>query len=620
MNMSSVVPFSTSFIFSIAQIKNTLPGHGLVFIFAPGIGIHGVSSAQHLGLFNRTNNGERNNHVFGIEFDVFKNPEFEDIDDNHVGVNLNSLTSVAAQPAGYWSEEKDGSFTFIGLKLNNGVNYQVWVDYANSQLNVTIVRAGMRRPRRALITTFLDLSPVLLDEMYVGFCAATGRLVERHRILGWSFSNSDSWGSYDSLSTSRLPSFIAPGNSVVNSKEFIVGITVSIIFVISSCIAVYWCLARRIRRRAWEREAREEWELEYWPHRIHYREIYKATKGFSEENVIGVGGNGKVYKGVVGGGIEVAVKRFSHESEEGTREFLAEVSSLGRLKHRNLVGLRGWCKTERGVPGLILVYDFMENGSLDKRVFECENGLLLSWDDRVRVLKDVAAGILYLHQGWESRVLHRDIKASNVLLDRDMNGRLGDFGLARMHSHGQAMKTTRVMGTVGYMAPEVVRNGRASSQTDVFGFGILILEIICGRRPIEDGKLPLVDWVWELMEKGELVCALDERVRAKGEFNDEEVDRLLHLGLLCAYPDTNARPTIRQVVKLLEGKTEIEESSWDGMDVYLLDKTKSKKMWAKYRLSKRQGWYPTFEDFRQSLSSSFSLPRSSESDIIVEGR
>ncbi|KAF9590028.1 hypothetical protein IFM89_030178 [Coptis chinensis] len=214
----------------------------------------------------------------------------------------------------------------------------------------------------------------------------------------------------------------------------------------------------------------------------------------------------------------------------------------------------------------------MENGSLDKWVFECDESVMLGWEDRVRVLKNVAEGVLYLHEGWESRVLHRDIKASNVLLDRDMRGRLGDFGLARMHGHGLAAGTSRVVGTAGYMAPEVVRSGRASALTDVFGFGVLILEVVCGRRPIEDGKPPLVDWIWGLMENGELVNALDENLKAKGGFDSDEVEWVLRLGLLCAYPDPRTRPTMRQVLKVLDGTPSTNESEGEGMEVGLLEK------------------------------------------------
>ncbi|KAF9610831.1 hypothetical protein IFM89_025197 [Coptis chinensis] len=610
-NSTNLLPFSTSFIFSIARIKNTLPGHGLVFVFTPHTGIQGTSSAQHLGLFNWTNNGDHNNHVFGIEFDVFKNQEFNDINENHVGVDVNSLTSLAAEPAGYWSDKKEGSFE--DLVLNNGVNYQVWIDYLNFQLSVTMAPAGKKKPRKALLNVSIDLSEVFLDEMYVGFGAATGRLVESHRILGWSFSNSNVYVG-ELLKTSNLPLFVPRGKFVFGSSGFIAGIVGGIVFVLVFIVCISLFLVKKKRRQKRLREDMEEWELEYWPHRIDYQDINVATKRFSEENVIGFGGNGKVYKGVVGGA-EVAVKQFAHESEEGVREFLAEVSSLGRLKHRNLVGLRGWCKREKG--NLILVYDYMENGSLDKKVFECEESFILNWEDRLRVLKDVAAGILYLHEGWEARVLHRDIKASNVLLDKDMNGRLGDFGLARMHGHGEMASTTRVIGTVGYMAPEIVRNGRASAQTDVFGFGVLVLEVVCGRRPIEDGMPHLVDWVWGLMEQGKLGDALDKRLKTKGGCDGEEVERVLHLGLLCAYPEPNSRPTIRQVVKLLEGNSDTVESESDSMEAYMLDKAKTTAMWYKYRRSFHHKKHPTLDEIRSSLSSSMSLPWS---DIMVEGR
>ncbi|KAL6282330.1 hypothetical protein ACE6H2_013259 [Prunus campanulata] len=617
-NSSYVYPFSTSFIFSIAPYKNTLPGHGMVFIFTPVTGIEGTSSSQHLGLFNRTNDDTPSNHVFGVEFDVFKNEEFQDINDNHVGIDVNSLKSVKAHEAGYWPENSDGSDDkdFKKLKLNSGENYQVWIDYKDFLINVTMVRAGMQRPRTPILSVPYNLSDVFEDEMFVGFTSSTGQLVESHKVLAWSFSNSN-FSLSESLITSGLPSFVLPKSPIFKSKGFIAGIVVGGLFVIGVCALFSLFLIKRHRRLARERENMEDWELEFWPHRITYQEIEVATKSFGEGNVIGVGANGKVYKGVLAGGAEVAVKRISHEND-GMREFLAEISSIGRLKHRNLVGLRGWCKREKG--SFMLVYDYMENGSLDKRVFDCDESKMLSCEDRIRILRDVASGVLYLHEGWESKVLHRDIKASNVLLDKEMNGRLGDFGLARMHGHGEVLGTTRVVGTIGYLAPEIIRVGRASDQTDVFGFGILILEVMCGRRPIDDGKPPLVEWVWQLMVQGKLMDGFDERLRAKGEVNEEEVERVLHLGLLCAYPDPNARPSMRQVVKVLEGKNDQpEESETEDMDAYLLHHLQSRDMWSFFSPTFGYGSaHPTFEDIKQSISTSMSVSWSNTS--MVEGR
>ncbi|KAG7958991.1 hypothetical protein I3843_10G048900 [Carya illinoinensis] len=601
-NSSYVYPFSTSFIFSMAPYKNTPIGHGIVFLFVPFTDITGATSAEYLGLLNFTNNGNSDNHIFGVEFDTFMNEEFVDISANHVGIDVNSLKSIRAHDAGYWPDNQrgnngsdiDDANSFEELKLNNGENYQVWIDYSDSLINVTMAPAGMKRPLRPLLNVSLNLSKVFEDEMYVGFTSASGMLMESNKILAWSFSNSN-FSLSEELITTGLPSFIIPKGPIFRSKGFIAGMTVGGFIVILLCdLFVVSCIKRQ-RRKARERAEMEEWELEYWPHKIAYQEIEAATNGFAEENVIGIGGNGKVYKGVLVGGAGIAVKCISHEND-GMREFLAEISSLGRLKHRSLVGLRGWCKRKQG--SFLLIYDYMENGSLDKWVFECGENKMLSCEDRIRILKDVASAVLYLHEGWESKVLHRDIKASNVLIDKDMNGRLGDFGLAWMHSHGQVPTTTRVVGTVGYLAPEVIKSGRASAQTDVFGFGALILEVMCGRRPIEEGKLPLVDWAWELMVQGQLLNALDERLKAIGGFDEQEVDKVLHLGLLCVYPDPSSRPTMRQVVKVLEGSNEVDELGSEDMDAYLRQRLKSKGGWSEFSMHFGSSSHPTFEDIR----------------------
>ncbi|KAL3519765.1 hypothetical protein ACH5RR_017914 [Cinchona calisaya] len=350
-NSSHVIPFSTSFIFAMAPNKEYRPG------------IEGTESSQNLGLLNLTNNGDPDNHLFGVEFDVFKNEEFKDISDNHVGLDINSLVSEVAHDAGYWPDDDQA---FIPLKMNSGKIYQVWIDYADFQINVTMAPVGIIRPKRPLLNVQLNLSQVFQDEMYVGFTSATGQLVQSHKILAWSFSNTN-FSLSDALITRGLPSFELPKDPIFKEKGFIAGMTVGlfIILLVGSLVSVY--LIKNTQRRKREREEMEDWELEYWPHRISYQEIDAATKSFSDENVIGIGGNGKVYRGIMPGGeAEVAVKRISHQNSEGVREFLSEISSLGRLKHRNLVGLRGWCKKERG--SFILVYDYMENGSLDKRI------------------------------------------------------------------------------------------------------------------------------------------------------------------------------------------------------------------------------------------------------------
>ncbi|CAA7050153.1 unnamed protein product [Microthlaspi erraticum] len=609
---ASPLPFATSFIFSIAPYKNMLPGHGFAFVFLPSSATSAASSAQHLGIVNFTNNGDPNNRIFAVEFDVFANQEFNDINDNHVGVDVNSLTSVSSAVAGFWQGER-----FKELRLNNGDNYQTWIEFNVSAINVTMARAGSRKPVRPLISIPLNLTGVLVDDMFVGFTAATGQLVQSHRILSWSFSNSN-FSIGDALITENLPSFKLQDDSVLKSKGFIAGVSVGAFVLIVSVLGLLFYVVRRPRRRV--EEDVEDWETEYWPHRVKYRNVLDATKGFSEENMIGYGGNSKVYRGVLEGR-EVAVKRIMispRESVAGTSEFLAEVSSLGRLRHKNIVGLRGWCK--KGGESLILVYEYMENGSVDKRMFDC-NHEMLSWEERMRVIRDVASGMLYLHEGWESKVLHRDIKSSNVLLDKDMNARVGDFGLAKLQNAMKEMvSTTHVVGTAGYMAPELVKTGRASAETDVYSFGVFVLEVVCGRRPIEEGREGIVEWMWGLMEKDKVVDGLDERIKEKGSFEVERVEMALRLGMFCVHHDPKVRPTTRQVVQILEQgrlSDDGDEREREGMEVSLLERMKSSYLLGTSEGRQQQEQHPTFQDVWNTYSHSKSFE---SSDSIFQGR
>uniref|UniRef100_A0A0D9Y0Q5 non-specific serine/threonine protein kinase n=1 Tax=Leersia perrieri TaxID=77586 RepID=A0A0D9Y0Q5_9ORYZ len=273
------------------------------------------------------------------------------------------------------------------------------------------------------------------------------------------------------------------------------------------------------------------------PRRFDYSDLHRATRGFRD--LVGSGGFGKVYRGVLPGAAatDIAVKRVSHESRQGIREFVAEIGSIGRLRHRHLVHLHGWCRRH---GDLLLVYDFMPNASLDKHLFSPDHVIAkrLTWRIRYNILRHVASALVYLHEEWDHVVLHRDVKASNVLLDADMAGKLGDFGLAKLYEHGvENPSTTRVVGTLGYLAPEVARTGKATTAADVFAFGALVLEVVAGRRPISSEAVVLLDWAWERYAAGgEVVDA-----RLGGEFDAGEAAAAVKNGLWCSHPSPATR-------------------------------------------------------------------------------
>jgi serine/threonine protein kinase len=189
-----------------------------------------------------------------------------------------------------------------------------------------------------------------------------------------------------------------------------------------------------LRRHLRYAEVTEDWEHEFGPRRFSYKDLFHATQGFRNKHLLGIGGFGRVYKGILAeSNMEIAVKKVSHDSKQGIKEFVAEVVSIGRLQHRNLAPLLGYCRRR---SELFLVYEYMPNGSVDKYLHSREDNLKLNWAQRWGIIKGIASCLVYLHQEWEKVVIHRDIKASNVLLDSDMNGRLGDFGLARLYDHG----------------------------------------------------------------------------------------------------------------------------------------------------------------------------------------
>ncbi|XP_044473059.1 L-type lectin-domain containing receptor kinase IV.1-like [Mangifera indica] len=594
---STAFSFSTTFVFGIQTGEYpTINGHGIAFVIAPTRGLPGARPSQYLGLFNLTNNGNASNHVFAVELDTIQSSEFFDINDNHVGIDINELKSANSSAAGYY-EDRSGQFK--NLTLISGQPMQVWVEYNGDQkqIDVTLAPFNRGKPSTPLLSLSYDLSSVLNNAMYVGFSSSTGSVLTNHYILGWSFKMN---GQAEALALSQLPKLPRIGPKR-RSKFLTIGLPVILSSLILAAVSGIVYVIRRKRKFA---EVLEEWELEYGPQRFKYRDLYVATKGFKDKELLGSGGFGRVYRGVLRSSkLEIAVKRITHESRQGMREFIAEIISIGRLRHRNLVPLLGYCRRK---GELLLVYEYMPNGSLDKYLYD-QPKVTLNWRQRFRVIKGVALGLFYLHEEWEQVVIHRDVKASNVLLDGEFNGRLGDFGLARLYDHGTDPRSTHVVGTVGYLAPEHTRTGKATRSTDVFSFGAFLLEVACGRRPIEpraeseDVEI-LVDWVFGFWCRGEILEARDQNLGS--DYVEDELEVVLKLGLLCSHSEPASRPSMRQVVQYLEKDAPLPELSSLGISASGL------------AFAYREG----FDDFAMSYQTSVSLTGSSiVADSVLSG-
>ncbi|GFZ13264.1 concanavalin A-like lectin protein kinase family protein [Actinidia rufa] len=399
--------FSTHFVFAIVPKRKDIGLNGIAFAISPSMDFRQAVGSQYFGLLNVSNNGLASNHLLAIELDTLMNAEFNDTDGNHVGIDVNSLRSNVSASAMYYSSN-EGINKRLDLKSGNPI--QVWIDYdeVENQLNVTLAPMKSMKPEKPLLSTQINLSTILSDYVYVGFSGATGSIEGgAHYVLGWSFNKS---GKAQNLQLSELPSL--PHQRKPREKPGI-EITVTLIAVSTILIVLImgFLFLYFVRMKKYE-EVHEDWEEEYGPHRFRYKDLYKATKGFVDEELLGAGGF------------------------------------------------------------------------------------------------------------WEANP-----------------------------------ETTHVVGTVGYLAPELTRIGKATTSTDVFAFGAFMLEVACGRRPIEPQRLPeeivLVDWVLENWNKGTVLGTVDPKLG--GDYLKEEMELVLKLGLLCSHSKTAMRPSMRQVVQYLGG-------------------------------------------------------------------
>ncbi|KAK3416660.1 hypothetical protein EUGRSUZ_H02428 [Eucalyptus grandis] len=521
--------FSTRFSFTIDTWNRSLEyGAGLAFFLAPvGFQIPVNSVGGFLGLFNTTYSDSSLNRIVAVEFDPCANSDW-DPPYEHVGININSIASVVTTP---WN-----------ASFHSADSADAWVVYNSTTKNLSVswsYQTTSNPNESTSISYQIDLTTVLPEEVMIGFSAATGYYMERHQLESWSFS-------------SNLE-FEEQHRNAKRTK-LVVGVAVPPGVLLCGIVVISAILRRRKRRSEGSETANlmsinGELERGAGPRRFTYADLVSATNNFDEERKLGQGGFGAVYKGyLVGLDAAVAVKRISRGSKQGKKEFITEVKVISSLRHRNLVQLIGWCHEANE---FMLVYELMPNGSLDRHLFGKKR--ILGWAARLKISVGLASAILYLHEEWEQCVVHRDIKSSNVMLDSGFNVKLGDFGLARLMDHELGPQTTGLAGTFGYLAPEYVSTGRASKESDVYSFGVVAIEIATGRRAVDpmeqSSHVSLVGWVWDLYGRGQVIEAMDDKLQV--DFDQNQVERLLVVGLWCAHPDRSLRPTVRQVIQVL---------------------------------------------------------------------
>ncbi|CAH9122583.1 unnamed protein product [Cuscuta epithymum] len=344
------------------------------------------------------------------------------------------------------------------------------------------------------------------------------------------------------------------------SKSGIVfGVVIGLIVLVGGFLL--FCM--RVRHKGYKRDNFEDVagdvdrQIEFGQlRRFLWTELQIATDNFSEKNVLGQGGFGKVYKGVLADHTKIAVKRLtSYNSPSGDAAFYREVEMISVAVHRNLLRLIGFCTT---VTERLLVYPYMPNLSVASRLRELQPGeAVLDWPTRKRVALGTARGLEYLHEHCNPKIIHRDVKAANVLLDEEFEAVVGDFGLAKMVDVGKTNVTTQVCGTMGHIAPEYLQSGKSSEKTDVFGYGVMLLELVTGQRVIDfsrhDGDdVLLVDLVKKLQRENRLHDIVDGNLRRN--YNIEEVHMIIQVALLCTQASPEERPAMSNVVRMLEGE------------------------------------------------------------------
>lgn len=356
-----------------------------------------------------------------------------------------------------------------------------------------------------------------------------------------------------------------------NGRKLKILVSLSVLFLVASALITAWYFwyyrrkrkdlkRRKMKQQRDSLEAGTRSRLDSMSEsttlvKFSFEDIKKATNNFSRHNIIGRGGYGNVFKGVLPDGTEVAFKRFKNCSASGDANFAHEVEVIASIRHVNLLALRGYCTATTQYEGhqRIIVCDLVSNGSLHDHLFG-DLDTQLAWPLRQRIALGMARGLAYLHYGAQPSIIHRDIKASNILLDDRFEAKVADFGLAKFNPEGMTHMSTRVAGTMGYVAPEYALYGQLTEKSDVYSFGVVLLELLSRRKAIvtdEEGQpVSVADWAWSLVREGQTLDVVEDGMAEKG--SPEVLEKYVLIAVLCSHPQLHARPTMDQVAKMLE--------------------------------------------------------------------
>nr|GMD11141.1 L-type lectin-domain containing receptor kinase IX.1-like [Ipomoea batatas] len=578
--------FTTRFTFNIDSDGNSSYADGLAFFLANFTtkSNQSLPGGAGLGLVDPSysSSDTSSDVVVAVVFDTYSNSE--NIPMTNVSININFMQQCVTSTA--W---------FNNVTEGKDNNASITYSASSKILQVDFTGFSKGHYQTGSLSYKVDLKDRLPEFVTFGFSAATGMFFEKNTVSSWQFNSTPLTS--DSVSVSPAP---APAPSPLTTQNHnnisglvkpegknkkrgleIAGFSIgALIILLLLPLAIYICF-----KKIWAGKGDNQIPLDpsmedtqiiiaddtqstlvramdsefqkagSGAKKFSYSELATATNNFSEERKLGEGGFGGVYLGFLRDlNLDVAVKRVSQQSKQGIEEYASEVKIISRLRHRNLVPLHGWCH-EKGE--LLLVYEYMSGGSLHSHLFKRKSPL--NWILRYKIAQGLASALSYLHEDWEQCVLHRDIKSSNVLLDSSFNARLGDFGLASLVNHEKAPEKTYLGGTPGYVAPECYFTFKTSKESDVYSFGIVALEIACGRKSIlpnvPEGEKSLVDWVWDLYGMGKVLEAADPKLC--GNFEEQEMERLMVIGLWCANPDNTSRPNISQVEHCLKFQVQL---------------------------------------------------------------